>query len=146
MDDRDVLHQADALMQRWRTQRPSQAEPPAEAEDTAAPFSTDHDVPLPEPEEDIPVLTEAVADAALLPPLNAPHDPYALQRQALREELDQWLDHALPNTILRVLDGLADQLIGQLGQQARDDLLPRLEAALRARGDTAQAADPDQAG
>jgi hypothetical protein len=36
----------------------------------------------------------------------------------------------MPQVVLRVLDGVADQMIGHLGEQARAVLLPRLLAAL----------------
>lgn len=123
MEDKDVLHQADALIKRWRAPASSPAPEPSPAEEPVAAES----------DEDIPLLTEAVSEEPPLPTLTETYDPHAAQRLALREELDQWLDHALPDAVLRVLDGLADQLIGQLGQQARQDLLPRLEAALRSQ-------------
>ncbi|QDX80087.1 hypothetical protein B9N43_01740 [Denitratisoma sp. DHT3] len=128
MEDKDVLHQADALMKRWRTTHAPVAE-----ESAAIPQAPPPESPAAE-EEDFPLLTEAVGKelpAVAQPP--TPLDPVPDPRQILRDELDHWLDHALPDAVLKVLDGLADQLIGQLGQQARQELLPRLEAALEAR-------------
>jgi hypothetical protein len=49
---------------------------------------------------------------------------------ALREELSRWLDQELPHAVLKVTDGLADQLMGELTDQAEKKLLPRLIARL----------------
>jgi hypothetical protein len=49
---------------------------------------------------------------------------------ALREELSRWLDQELPHAVLKVTDGLADQLMGELTHQAEKNLLPRLIARL----------------
>jgi len=96
-DDKDILSAADAFMQRLR--------PPAD--------------------EDVPLLTEIVENAGLLP---LPESANA--RETLASELEYWLDMHLPEAVLKVLDGVADQLVLQVGEQARRDLLPRLVAAL----------------
>ena len=49
---------------------------------------------------------------------------------ALREELSRWLEQELPQAVLKVTDGLADQLMGELTEQAEKKLLPRLIARL----------------
>jgi hypothetical protein len=49
---------------------------------------------------------------------------------ALREELSRWLEQELPHAVLKVTDGLADQLMGELTDQAEKNLLPRLIARL----------------
>jgi hypothetical protein len=74
------------------------------------------------------VLTEVVTEheAALATA------PAHMQRHldALREELSLWLEQELPNAVLNVTDGLADQLMGELTEQAEKNLLPRLIARL----------------
>lgn len=77
-------------------------------------------------EEDIPVLTEVVTEATL-----ATAPPHMQQHlDALREELTRWLNEELPHAVLKVTDGLADQLMGELTHQAEKHLLPRLIARL----------------
>ena len=96
--------------------------------------------------EDIPVLTEVVAESdgnmeaaasagvadidVLLRERLAAVQPQ--QRELLRRELAQWLDEQLPQLVMRVLDGVTDQLVAQINTQARVTLLPRLQAALEA--------------
>lgn len=108
LDDDPLLHKVDAFINRLR--------PPAE--------------------DDVPVLTDVV-DHPLAVPI--PHTAPAIDMSALSSaiqatvarEIDNWLDLNLPDIVLRVLDGVADQLILQVGDQARKDLLPALQAALR---------------
>ena len=52
------------------------------------------------------------------------------QRQALAEELSAWLDDELPQIVLRVLDGVTDQLIEQVTAEARAALLPKLQMVI----------------
>lgn len=107
-DDDPLLHKVDAFINRLR--------PPAE--------------------DDVPVLTDVV-DHPLAAPI--PHAAPAMNVSALSSaiqatvarEIDNWLDLNLPDIVLRVLDGVADQLILQVGDQARKELLPALQAALR---------------
>mgnify|MGYP000856151556 CR=1 FL=1 len=82
-------------------------------------------------DDDVPVLTDRVAeeDAALA---TAPPHMQA-QLDALREELARWLEQELPHAVLKVTDGLADQLMGELTHQAEKNLLPRLIAQLDGR-------------
>lgn len=112
-DTEDVLRKADALIRRARVfvagSSPEVAQPPP-------------------PEDDLPVLTDIVTehDAAL-----ATAPPHMQQHlDALREELSRWLDQELPNAVLKVTDGLADQLMGELTHQAEKNLLPRLISRL----------------
>ncbi len=109
----DVLRKADALIRRTRV---FLAGASPEAAQT------------PPPEDDLPVLTDIVTehDAAL-----ATAPPHMQQHlDALREELSRWLDQELPHAVLKVTDGLADQLMGELTHQAEKNLLPRLIARL----------------
>ena len=53
---------------------------------------------------------------------------------ALREELARWLKQELPHAVLKVTDGLADQLMAELTHQAERNLLPRLIARLDGTG------------
>lgn len=108
-----LLLKADALIRRSRTYvagTPAASAPAHPADD------------------DLPVLTEIVTaqEAAL-----ATAPPHLQQHlDALREELSRWLDQELPHAVLKVTDGLADQLMGELTHQAETKLLPRLIARL----------------
>jgi hypothetical protein len=116
MDDDDtseLLRQADALIRRNR---------PYVAGSTPTAAS------VPPAEDDLPVLTDIVTaqEAAL-----ATAPPHMQQHlDALREELSRWLEQELPHAVLKVTDGLADQLMGELTHQAEKKLLPRLIARL----------------
>jgi len=79
-------------------------------------------------EDDVPVLTDIVAEHELALATAPPHMQQHLD--ALREELSRWLDQELPQAVLKVTDGLADQLMGELTHQAEKNLLPRLVARL----------------
>lgn len=108
-----LLLKADALIRRNRTYvagTPAAVAPPHSADD------------------DLPVLTEIVTAQEAALATAPPH----LQRHldALREELSRWLDQELPHAVLKVTDGLADQLMGELTHQAETKLLPRLIARL----------------
>jgi hypothetical protein len=116
-----LLQKADALMRRGRSYV---ANPPAPAANVSRPAD---ESPGPV-EEDVPVLTERVeADAAGL--ATAPPHMQA-QLDALREEVGRWLEQELPQAVLKITDGLADQLVGELTHQAERNLLPRLIARL----------------
>jgi len=86
----------------------------------------------PPAEEDVPLLTEVVAEIPqeALAPTPQPSILTAEAQAALRQELENWLDMHLTDAVLKVLDGLADQLVARVSQEAREDLLPRLEAVL----------------
>lgn len=134
----DLPQQADQLRRRHRSFIAGGAQ--SAAVETP---STDRD--------DLPVLTEVVEDPAARSsldssdvgsqPVIAPERIEALalemlferlpvQRQALAEELAKWLDSDLPEVIMRVLDGITDQLVAQIADEARAALLPRLQAGL----------------
>ena len=82
----------------------------------------------PPAEEDVPLLTEVVGQDA--PPVLRSGLPPTVDQEALAAVLAEWLDTRLPEAVLQVLDGVADQLILKLTRDAEDDLLPRLTAAL----------------
>lgn len=109
----DLLRKADALIRRTRVYvagSPTLTEEPAAADD------------------DLPVLTDIVTDHEAALATAPPH--LQLHLDALREELSLWLDQELPQAVLKVTDGLADQLMGELTHQAETKLLPRLIARL----------------
>jgi hypothetical protein len=101
--------------------------------------------------EDLPVLTEVFVPPPEMPPIEVePPEPVIpqetidaravellqaqlpFQRQALADELAAWLDNELPQVVTRVLDGVTDQIIGQVTEAARAALLPRLQDVLEA--------------
>lgn len=130
MDDNstDLLLKADALMRRTRSYVASP--PPATtlpATEEPAPFAEAYSS-----DDDVPILTDKVTDDeaafATAPPHMQPH------LDALRDELARWLEQELPHAVLKVTDGLADQLMGELTHQAEKNLLPRLIARLDGTG------------
>ncbi|HLA33937.1 MAG TPA: hypothetical protein VJ001_03615 [Rhodocyclaceae bacterium] len=82
-------------------------------------------------DDDVPVLTEVVGEPEARQATRA-QAPFHMQPHldALREELARWLSEELPHVVLRVTDGLADRLMGELTHQAEQHLLPRLIARL----------------
>lgn len=89
--------------------------------------------PAPTPE---PALPESPS-APMLPPDRVEalaremlFDKLPRQRQALAEELAAWLDDELPQIVLRVLDGVTDQLIDQVTAEVRAVLVPRLQMVI----------------
>ncbi|MDP1609473.1 MAG: hypothetical protein Q8M11_00335 [Sulfuritalea sp.] len=112
-DTADLLRQADALIRRNRTYVAGSS--PVAAH-------------VPPPEEDLPVLTDIVTEQEAALATAPPHMQQHLD--ALREELSRWLVQELPHAVLKVTDGLADQLMGELTHQAEKKLLPRLIARL----------------
>ena len=109
----DLLHKADALMRRTRVFVAGSSAPAIQA--------------MP-PEDDVPVLTDVVTEQEAALATAPPHMQQHLD--ALREELSRWLEQELPHAVLKVTDGLADQLMGELTHQAEMNLLPRLIARL----------------
>ncbi|CAG4885301.1 conserved protein of unknown function [Georgfuchsia toluolica] len=106
----DVLGKVDEFMKRRRAQAGSMAV----------------DIPLhAEPVDDIPMLTEVVGETGLQ--AKPPHDD--LNRD-IAHALDAWLDKNLPQAVVRVMDGITDNLILQIQQSADKDLLPRLKQVL----------------
>lgn len=84
----------------------------------------------PPAEEDVPLLTDVVDEDDLPAPAYPPSTLSDAVQAELSQELEEWLDMRLTGAILKVLDGLADQLVAQISQEARADLLPRLQAVL----------------
>lgn len=121
-DTADILRQADALIRRNRSYVAG---------------STPATAHVPPTDDDLPILTDIVTahEAAL-----ATAPPHMQQHlDALREELSRWLEQELPHAVLKVTDGLADQLMGELTHQAEKKLLPRLIAKLDGTAAQAQA-------
>jgi hypothetical protein len=112
-DTEDVLRKADALIRRTRVFVAGASPVPASA---------------PPAEDDLPVLTDVVTEREAALATAPPHMQWHLD--ALREELSRWLEQELPQAVLKVTDGLADQLMGELTEQAEKKLLPRLIARL----------------
>lgn len=144
----NVLDQADALMRRRSFV----------AEDTSARAEADgsSDVVDQDAIEDVPVLTDIVGDGVIAPHSVVPGDETASTEltagvalgieQALRQRLNQllmdrqallareieaWLDEQMPQLVIRAMDGITDHLVSLLVNRAKDELLPRLEAALK---------------
>lgn len=113
----DLLLKADALMRRTRSYVAN-----------APPASNAPVVETSPPDEDVPVLTERVTESEAAFATAPPHMQQHLD--ALRVELARWLEQELPHAVLKVTDGLADQLMGELTHQAEKNLLPRLIARL----------------
>lgn len=148
-----LLDQADALMRRRVFVAGANSEPAAPDESVQAiePIESAATSTL----EDVPVLTDVVnakvaqeiqshaedtvylqpeaivagqmeTDASLL------FNQLLMERQAiLAREIETWLDEQLPQLVIRAMDGITDHLVALLSNRARDELLPRLEAALR---------------
>lgn len=115
-DRPDVLSKADEFIKRRRAQTGGMAV----------------DIPLhAEPADDIPLLTEVVGEAGLpeVLPERAMPQHKGISADVARE-LDAWLDENLPQAVVRVMDGITDNLILQIQQSADKDLLPRLKQAL----------------
>jgi hypothetical protein len=89
----DATLHPETLQKRFRSFVARPAEPPAAT---------------PEPEGDVPLLTEIVTPAGAAPALLA-IDPAAL-RAALEESLCRWLDTALPQLIEKLEDGTRQKL------------------------------------
>jgi hypothetical protein len=49
----------------------------------------------------------------------------------LAREIEAWLDEQMPQLVIRAMDGITDHLVSLLAHRAKDELLPRLEAALK---------------
>lgn len=129
----DLLLKADALMRRTRSYVASPRPATAPAEEASATEPTPLDAQAdPAVDDDVPVLTEKVTDSEAALATAPPHMQQHLD--ALREELALWLEQELPDAVLKVTDGLADQLMGELTHQAEKNLLPRLIARLDGTG------------
>ena len=117
-DTEDVLRKADALIRRSRVFVAGSSGPTTQ--------------PTP-PDDDLPTLTDVVSEQEAALATAPPHMQEHLD--ALREELSLWLVQELPQAVLKVTDGLADQLMGELTHQAEKNLLPRLIARLDGTAD-----------
>jgi hypothetical protein len=118
MDDNastEIMDQADALIRRHRVFVAG------DGGQTAAALGEPNHA-----DDDIPVLTEIVSDTGGSLATAPAHMQQHLE--ALREELSRWLNDELPQAVLKVTDGLADQLMAELTHQAEQKLLPRLIA------------------
>ncbi len=118
--DDDLMHKADALMRRRRIFVAGANDADGARELAAAEAA----------EEDVPLLTEVVGAEAVPEP--GPAADIAALRLALATEIESWLDRDLPSHVQRVLDGITDQLILQLSEKARGELLPRLQEIVAA--------------
>lgn len=131
-DSEDILQKADTLMRRHRVfVAGGEPLPPAEGSG---------------PIEDIPVLTEVVEAPATSLTIPVGIDSKVIEgfvnerlaalfparREMLARELENWLDEQLPQIVMRLFDGITDQLLAQVSRQARSALLPRLQSALEA--------------
>jgi hypothetical protein len=76
-------------------------------------------------EDGLPLLTEVITG-----PLPVAASFNQAQLDAVHQELARWLAEELPGAILKVTDGVADQLMKELTGQAEKQLLPRLLAHL----------------
>ena len=156
----NLLDQADALMRRRVFVAGANSGPvaPDDPEHAMESSETDADSTL----ENVPILTDVVvahdiqSDAKLTDDLkpetfstsraesnSSRHfDRLLSERQAvLTREIETWLDEQLPQMVIRAMDGITDHLVALLANRARDDLLPRLEAAMQAPQEAAADAD-----
>lgn len=120
-----ILKQADALIRRHRifvaASSPGGDDAILEEGNITTRTATGIDT-----DTDLPVLTEIVtSDEITLSPATG-----QLHLDAVRKEFSCWLDEELPGVVLKITDGLADQLVQQLTHQAESQLLPRLLACL----------------
>ena len=121
---KDVMRKADALMRRTRVFVAGSSSVPS---------------PTPPVEDDLPVLTDIVTEREAALATAPPHMQQHLD--ALREEISRWLEQELPQAVLKVTDGLADQLMGELNDQAEKKLLPRLISRLDGTGAVSKPAE-----
>lgn len=121
IDDTDkILSEADSLIQRrafvaaspWPS--PASGIAPDPAINSGSGDNADNDLPL---------LTEVVTHPV-------PAVPQQAYLDAIHKELARWLEEELPTAVLKVTDGVADQLMKELTDQAEKQLLPRLIAHL----------------
>ena len=65
------------------------------------------------------------------------------RRQQAAQALSDWLDAELPGIVTRVLDGLADHIVAQVTLDVRNNLQPRLDAALEHSADASASSGND---
>ena len=144
----NLLDQADALMRRRSFVagvKPEQPQPAEVAEVTDGSAI-----------EDLPVLTDVVGDEVVAQHSPIPGDATGnmdfeasvalriekelrqrvnqllMDRQSLlAQEIEAWLDEQMPQLVIRAMDGITDHLVSLLANRAKDELLPRLEAAMK---------------
>ncbi|MGE5467505.1 MAG: hypothetical protein ACM3Y9_08790 [Ignavibacteria bacterium] len=133
-DNDELLNKADALMRRRRIFLAGANDADGAHELAAAAAA----------EEDVPLLTEVVGPEAFAEAAAWSTIDVAALRRALAEELEAWLDTRLPAHVQRVLDGITDQLILQLSDKARGELLPRLLELLATAQQGAEARPADE--
>lgn len=143
MNDK-LLERADSLMRRRTFVAGANSEPAG----LARASENEEDLSL----EEVPVLTEVVGTGATLEcpadlPGPTPQEALAQQLEAavrerlaqlltarqaeLAQEIETWLDEQMPQLVIRAMDGITDHLVALLANRARDELLPRLETAMR---------------
>jgi hypothetical protein len=118
-----VLDQADALIRRRRifvaaAHSASSADEYTQSMDATTPDSIVAGINT---EPELPLLTEIVT----LDEITSPSTEVQLA-SAIHEEIRRWLDEELPDAVLKITDGLADQLVQKLTFQAENELLPRV--------------------
>lgn len=125
-----LLDKADALMRRHRSFVAVTVPSPGDAVTASgimAPPASNESA-----DEDIPLLTEVVDDAAVKAHSAEGMLSSALtdQQKVIRAAIERWVDEALPEAILNVLDGFNDRLIAAVSERARNELLASLERDL----------------
>lgn len=135
-DTTEILNQADDLIRRRRVFVATPLR-----EDTAITGSKET-VPQPDAGNDasseLPLLTEIVTPDEVASLLLEEQQ----RSDAIQKELARWLDEDLPEAILKVTDGLADQLVQRISGQATGELLPRLLACIENPPGPAGTKDP----
>ncbi|MDD5177229.1 MAG: hypothetical protein PHQ05_12495 [Sterolibacterium sp.] len=144
----NLLDQADALMRRRTFVAGAKIESvePVETSEHAADAAGD-EVPIltdvvnvndaPPPAGDIPMAAmETVASRQSEEAVRERLGQLLFERHAeLSQEVEKWLDEQMPQLVIRAMDGITDHLVALLANRVRDELLPRLDAALRRPGE-----------
>ncbi|PKO84238.1 MAG: hypothetical protein CVU17_03505 [Betaproteobacteria bacterium HGW-Betaproteobacteria-11] len=120
----EILNQADALIGRRRVfvaTPPEEESAGADRKETEPRPDTSNDI-----RSELPLLTEIVTPDEVASPLSEERQ----RNDAIQKELARWLDEDLPVVILKVTDGLADQLVQRITDQAASKLVPRLRACI----------------
>jgi len=154
LDGDSILQKANNLMQRHRVfvagafRHTAASE--AKAENDDLPVLTEVVTGITDESATPQAIEQAIADSRQIAPERVEalarellFERLPTQRQALADELVSWLDHELPLVVMRVLDGITDQLVIQVTAEARAALLPRLQAALDTESQSSQDAVAD---
>lgn len=121
-DTTKILAEADRLIRR----RVFVATPPVPSRAAEAAAEPDVSTAIGDGKDDnLPVLTEVVTH-----PMPGSAIPEQFPLDAVHKELTRWLEEELPAAVLKVTDGVADQLMREITHQAEKQLLPRLIAHL----------------